>query len=278
MTDQPRFVSPDWLNDHLHDDGLRIIDSTVHLSFDAEGAHIESGRATFEEAHVPGATFADLIEDLADPNGEAPFAAAPSERFAAAIGALGVSNDSTVVVYDHANGIWATRLWWQFALEGFDNVVVLDGGLNAWVSAGFETTPGPASYPPATFTAARRPELLRSTADVQAAIGDPGVLLINALDAESFARGHIPGSINVPFADLVDETGSLRPREELRAIFEQAGALDPSRTPVTYCGGGIAATAAAIALAEAGRDDVAIYDGSMSAWTADPARPLEQGA
>ncbi|GAB2860439.1 sulfurtransferase [Nocardioides pacificus] len=275
MTDQ-RFVSPEWLRDHLTDDDLRIVDATVHLTFDADGAHVESGRATYEEAHVPGATFADLIVDLADPDGEAPFAAAPSGRFAAAVGELGISNDSTVVVYDHANGIWATRLWWQFALEGYDEVYVLDGGLDAWVSAGFETAAGPASYPPATFTAHRRPELLRSTAEVEAAIDDPGVLLVNALDADSFAQGHIPGSVNVPFGDLVDEEGALRSREELRALFEGVGALDPDRTPVTYCGGGIAATAAAFALAEAGRSDVAVYDGSMNAWTADPARPLKQ--
>ncbi len=116
-----------------------------------------------------------------------------------------------------------------------------------------------------------------STDEVVAATRDDSVLLINALDRESYAAGHIPSSVNVPFPELVDENGQLRSLDELRELFAAAGALDASVRPVTYCGGGIAATAAAFALRALGRDDVAIYDGSMNAWTADPARPLTTG-
>ncbi|WP_185994252.1 sulfurtransferase [Nocardioides campestrisoli] len=274
----PQHVDVEWLSEHLGDPQVRVLDATVHLSFDEHGAHVESGRAAYEREHVPGAAFVDLIGGLSDPDGEAPFAAAPSERFAQVLGEAGVGDDSHVVVYDSVNGIWATRLWWQLGLEGFDRVSVLDGGLAAWRAAGLDTSAGVETYPAATFTARRRPERIRSTAEVEAVVEageEPGVLLINALGRDDFARGHIPGSVNVPFAELVDAEGRLRPVEELRELFASVGALDAGRRPVTYCGGGIAATAAALALAELGRNDVAVYDGSMNAWTADPARPLE---
>ena len=258
----------------LDDENLRIVDATVHLTFDADGAHVTSGRDTYLAGHLPGAVFADQIADLSDPDGEAPFAAADSARFATAIGGLGIGDDSTVVVYDTVNGIWATRLWWQFGLEGFDDVLVLDGGYSAWTAADLPVETGEVTRPAATFTPSRRSERIVSTDEVAAATGDSSVLLVNALDRESFAGGHIPGSVNVPFAELVDDAGRLRPLDELRRLFDDAGALDPSVRPVTYCGGGIAATAAAFALRTLGRDDVAVYDGSMNAWTADPARPL----
>lgn len=273
----PRLVDAQWVSEHLDDPTLRLVDATVHLTFDADGAHTESGRETYREAHLPGATFADQLVDLTVHGGEAPFEAAPSERFAEVIGGLGIGNDSTVVVYDQTNGIWATRLWWQFGFEGFDDVLVLDGGLGAWQAAGLPVESGDATYAPTTFTAERRPGLSVATADVEAATQDSSVLLINSLDRASFAQGRIPGSVNIPFPELVDDHGRLRDLEELRPLFESVGALDPEVAPVTYCGGGIAATAVAFALQGLGRNDVAIYDGSLNAWTADPARPLEQG-
>ncbi|WP_101526366.1 sulfurtransferase [Nocardioides houyundeii] len=276
MVEIPRQVSVEWLLDHQDDPLLRILDATVHLRFDETGAYVTSGRASYEEQHLPGAAFVDLLTGLSDPDGEAPFAAVDSARFARLLGEAGVGDEHHVVVYDSENGIWATRLWWQLGLEGFDRASVLDGGLAAWQAAGLETATGVQTYPPATLTARRRPERIRSTAEVEAAVEDPSVLLINALGREDFARGHIPGSVNVPFGELVGADGRLRPVQELRELFAAVGALDPGRRPVTYCGGGIAATAAALALAEVGRDDVAVYDGSMNAWTADPDRPLER--
>lgn len=258
----------------LGDPRLRVIDATVHLSFDENGAHVESGAESFAAAHIPGAVFIDQITELSNPNGEAPFEAVDSEAFAAAVGAHGIGDDSRVVVYDTVNGIWATRLWWQFRLEGA-NVEVLDGGLAAWRAAGFETSTQPVTYGPAAFTASRRADAVFGTSQVEAATNDDSVLLVNALDEDTFARGHIPGSVNVPAASLVNADGTLRDLDELRAVFEDAGLLDESMKPVAYCGGGIAATAVTFALTALGRDDVAVYDGSMNAWTADPSRPLE---
>lgn len=275
-TSHPHLVDAHWLNSHLDDPTIRIVDATVHLSFDENGAHTESGRETYLQAHVPGALFVDQLTDLTVHDGEAPFEAAASERVARVLGESGIGDDHTVVVYDGVNGIWATRLWWQLGLEGHRDVVVLDGGLKAWKQAGLPVDSGPVSHAQATFTPARRPALVAATDSVETAIGDSSVLLINALDRDSFAGARIPGSVNIPFAELVDEQGRLRDLDELRPVFESVGALDPSVSPVTYCGGGIAATAVAFALKGLGRDDVAVYDGSMNAWTADPARPLER--
>jgi thiosulfate/3-mercaptopyruvate sulfurtransferase len=274
MTRNSRLISAADLHALLGSPDLRIIDATVHLSFDENGAHIESGADTFADGHIPGAVFVDQVSELSNPAGEAPFEAADSSAFAAVMGAHGVGDGSRVVVYDTVNGIWATRLWWQFRLEGFD-VEVLDGGLGAWRAAGLATTTEPTVHEPAVFTANRRAGAIVSTADVEAATSDPSVLLINALDPDSFAQGHIPGSVNVPFGSLVRADGTLKDLTELREIFSAAGALAEDVTPLTYCGGGIAATALTFALVSLGRDDTTVYDGSMNAWTADPSRPLE---
>ncbi len=138
----------------------------------------------------------------------------------------------------------------------------------------------------ATFTARRRPELLAERDEIERALEGDDTILINVLDEDTFtgarqtyARpGRIPGSAHVFVGELIDpSTGGLRPVEELRPLFERVGALDPSKRVVTYCGSGIAATMDALALAALGRDDVAIYDGSMTEWAADPALPIEQG-
>jgi thiosulfate/3-mercaptopyruvate sulfurtransferase len=288
MTELPTVVDGAWLQERLDDPRLRLLDATTHLRFPSEGGvELTPGRESYAREHIPGAVFADLMGDLADPDAGLPFMAPASERFAQQIGALGVGPDTYVVVYDQFDAsrgpenyqFWAPRLWWHLRLEGFDAVAVLDGGLGAWKSEGRPVTdalsPG---YPPADFAAARRPHLVVSTEEVQAAIGDPDTVLINALSPQAFAAGRIPDSHNVFFGTLVDPaTGRFRDPEATRAAFEDLGALDPSRRPVTYCGGGIAATVAALALARLGRDDVAVYDGSMNAWTADPARPVETG-
>lgn len=277
-----------WLAEHLDDEDLVLLDATTHLSMPGQGPYtVESGRATFDAEHIPGAHFADLLTDFADPDAPAPWTVPSSERFAASAGALGIGPGARVVVYDQSNGFWATRLWWHLRLEGFDDVEVLDGGLNAWKAAGHPVTDAASPAPTArTFEARRRPELLRSTEEVRAALGDPNTVLVNVLDPEtysgekkSYARaGHIPGSINLPVNEVTDPaTGTLKSTDELRTLFASKGLLDPGVTPVTYCGGGIAATGVAHALAMAGREDVAVYDGSMTAWAADESLPLVTG-
>ncbi|MFD4356216.1 sulfurtransferase [Nocardia sp. NPDC058518] len=283
----PHTVSVSWLRDQHGEPDLLVVDASTDFTVLEDGTFtLESGRTAYAAAHVPGAVFADLLADFADPASDQPCTAPESERFAAAAGAIGIGDGVRVVVYDQHDGIWATRFWWHLRLEGFDDVAVLDGGLPAWRAAGAEVSNSPVTPTPATFTAHRRPDLIRSTDEVKAAIADNKSLIVGVLDAATyrgetavFARpGHIPGSINLPIDQIRDpQTGALRPVEELRALFTAAGLLDPAITPVTYCGGGVAATALAHALALAGRDDVSVYDGSLTAWTADPALPLVVG-
>lgn len=280
-------VTVDWLHDHLDDEDLVVLDTTTHLPIPTDGPYTpQSGAESYRSAHIPGALHADLLTDFADPDSSDPWTAPEHERFAAAAGALGIGDGVTVVVYDQLEGFWATRLWWHLRYEGFSNVTVLDGGLPAWKAAGYRVTDDVPAPTPRTFSGTRRPELFRSTDDVMAALDDDQTLLVNVLDRKTYRgevdtyarRGHIPGSINVPVMSMRDrETGRLRPINELREKLEAAGMLDPDREVVTYCGGGIAATGVAHAMAVAGRDDVAVYDGSMTAWASDPSLPLVTG-
>lgn len=283
----PDVVSVDWLHEHLDDRDLVIIDATTHLPVPTDGPYVpESGAETYRPEHIPGAHFADLLAAFADPDDPQPWTAPDHDRFAAAAGALGIGDGATVVVYDQHDGFWATRFWWHLRYEGFDQVAVLDGGLPAWKAAGHEVTDVIPEPTPRTFTGARRPELIRSTDEIEAGLDDEKTVLVNVLDEATYRgevdtyarRGHIPGSINLPVFTLRDPaTGTLRPLEELRREFEEAGLLDTDKRVVTYCGGGIAATGVAHALALAGRDDVAIYDGSMTAWAGNPDLPLVTG-
>ncbi|MEE6286322.1 sulfurtransferase [Georgenia sp. MJ173] len=288
MTTLPLLVDTDWLADHRDDANLKIVDATTFLTQpEGDGYYdVESGRAAYEKGHIPGAVFADLLTELAD--GEAPttFTALDSVEFAAKLGALGIGDGDTVVVYDQGVGMWATRLWWNLRLEGFDDVAVLDGGFTAWRKAGRPVATGQETLPAATFTARRRPELLATKDDVLFSLDLPDIQLVNSLDRETFegtratyARpGRIPGSGHVFFGELVSAEGLALDPDEVRPAFANAGALDEDKQVVTYCGSGIAATYLAFQLARLGRDDVAVYDGSLTEWAADESLPLETGA
>jgi thiosulfate/3-mercaptopyruvate sulfurtransferase len=285
MADLPLLVAPERLHEALGNPTLRILDATVFLQLHPDGSEVtvESGRAAYEAGHVPGAGFADLIE-LSDPARPAWFMLPGPQDFSDGMSRLGVGPATHVVAYDGADGTWAARLWWMFRAFGFDDVSVLDGGLATWQAAGLPLETGTALASPGRFEARPRPELVATLDEVEAATRDGGACLVNALRAELFRgeipivpgrAGHIPGSVSVPHGDLVDpETNRFLPVESLRERF--AGVLDRPRV-VTYCGGGIAATLDAFALALLGRDDVAVYDGSLVEWASDPDRPLDIG-
>ncbi|WP_293782298.1 sulfurtransferase [uncultured Aeromicrobium sp.] len=285
MSDIPFLVDAQWLIDNR--DRVKVIDATTFLDQpEGDGYYdVSSGRAAYREAHVPGAVFADLLVDLADQDAPTTFTVLPSEEFARTIGDLGISNDDHVVVYDQGANIWAARLWWNFRLEGFDRVSLLDRGIEAWKEAGQPLASGEETLPPAQFVARRRPERLADAESVLAAIDDDATLLINSLDEATFrgdrqtyARpGRIPGSVNVSFWKQFDDQGRAADIDTIRRSFESVGALDPSVKPVTYCGSGIAASYLAFNLARLGREDVAVYDGSLTEWAADERLPLEVG-
>jgi thiosulfate/3-mercaptopyruvate sulfurtransferase len=284
MTDLPLLVPPERLSDALGGPGLRVLDATVWLTLHPDGSEvtIESGRAAFDEGHIPGAGFADLIE-LSDPARPAWFMLPEPDRFADGMSRLGVGPETHVVVYDGEDGIWAARLWWMLRVFGFESTSLLDGGMKAWRAAGLPVSTETEDVAPARFDARYHPELVADRGDVEAVVRDGGTCLVNALRAELFRGeipitpgryGHIPGSVSIPHGDLVDpETNRFLPPDRLRERFAATGVLDERRV-VTYCGGGIAAAFDAFALALLGHDAVAVYDGSLVDWTSDPDLPL----
>jgi thiosulfate/3-mercaptopyruvate sulfurtransferase len=280
-------VSTGWLAEHRTDPDLRIFDVTVHLRPSTSGGpyRIESGRADYEAGHVPGAGFLDLPGELSDTDSPLAFTMPPVEKLARALGAAGVGAGSRVVAYATTSPMWATRLWWMLRACGFDNAAVLDGGLAKWKAEGRPVEAGESRYPPAELTLAARPELWADKAAVLAAVGDGAVCTLNALspsvhrgegETNYGRKGHIAGSRNVPYAALLNPDGTWREDAELRALFEAVGALRRPRV-ICYCGGGISATMDALALTRLGHPAVAVYDGSMSEWSRDPAMPMEVG-
>lgn len=288
MTDAPALSSPlvstQWLADHLGAAGLLVVDASV-VAFtrpDGRGGYLSGHEQYLLEGHLPGAVFADLIEELSDPEGAYPFTRPDAARFAAAAGALGVGDDTTVIVYDSAVGQWASRLWWLFRAFGYDRVAVLDGGLTKWRAEGRELQTGHLEPVPAVFTATERPELWADKADVEAVVrGERDAALVCSTPPKEFTgetssrvrAGHIPGSTSAPAGLLVDrDTNALLGSEGLR---ERLAPAIGAPQIITYCGGGIAAASAALALTLLGERSVAVYDGSLNEWAADPDAPLQ---
>lgn len=280
-------VDTAWLGAHLGDPGLVVLDTTTRLVPAAGvGTTPLSGRPAFERGHIPGARFVDLQADLSDPDHAYRFMLPSAERFAAAMARLGVGDGTRVVVYSTDSLSWSSRVWWMLRVFGHDNAAVLDGGWQKWAAEGRAVETGPAApCPPALFTARPPRPLMAGKAEVLAAIGDGAVCTINALRPEQhtgaggvqYGRpGRIAGSVNVAAAHLVDPaTGTLRSPAVLRALFADVGALD--RRVITYCGGGIAASADALVLTLLGHRDVKIYDASLIEWVTDEGLPMEVG-
>jgi len=281
-----RLVSTEWLAKELGAPDLRIVDCTVKFEVNDAGLQIDSGRAAWEAAHIPGSCHVDLLRALSDPATAVPMMCPPPDQFAAAMESVGVGDECRVVLYDGQMNAWAARVWWMLRAFGFDRAAVLDGGWRAWSSEGRPVGEGPEAPPPrARFTPRPRPGLFVGKDRVLGALGDDRVAIINALeravyrgDRVDYGRaGHIPGSLNVPFTELVDRhTHRYLPPAELREAFGEVLASGPDRI-VTYCGAGVAASSAAFVLALLGIEDVAVYDGSMLEWAADPALPLVTG-
>jgi thiosulfate/3-mercaptopyruvate sulfurtransferase len=280
-------VSTKWLAEHLEDANLRVFDLTVHLRPSPIGPYrIESGRADYEAAHIPGAAFLDLPGDLSDTTSPLPFTLPSGDQLARALGAAGIGPHTRVVAYTTISPMWATRLWWMLRSSGFDNAAVLDGGLAKWRAEGRPVERGERRYPPAHLALVPRPGAWADKPAVMAAIDGGGVCTINALSSAAHTgespvnygrKGHIAGSRNVPYATLLNEDGTWRSDDQLRARFDHVGALERPKA-ICYCGGGISATMAALALTRLGHPDVAVYDGSLSEWCRDPAAPMETGA
>lgn len=280
-------ISTDTLADRLAGErnGLRLFDATVHLRPANPGPYrIESGRADYEAAHIPSAAFIDLPHDLSDTRSTLNFTMPDTAQLEAALSASGLSNGDECVLYSATTPMWATRLWWMLRSVGFD-ARVLDGGFAKWCSEGRPVAVGSESHAAGRFVAQPRTALWADSDEVQRAIGDGAVCTLNALSAAVHAgsaeqhygrKGHIKGSVNLPYASLLDADGCFKPAEALRPAFDAVGALGKARV-ICYCGGGISATMDALALQLLGHPNVAVYDGSMSEWVRDASLPMELG-
>ena len=270
-TDDPTtLVSTDWLEAHLKDPDIRILDASWYLPDAGRDA-----KAEYQSAHIPGARFFD-IDEIADQRSPLPHMAPPPEKFISRMRAMGVGDGHQIVVYDGAGLFSAARVWWTFRLMGKTDVAVLDGGFAKWQAEGRPVEDMPPVLRDRHITVQRQAHLVKDVTQVAAAakLGDHVIV-----DARSSARfrgeeeepreglrsGHIPGSLNVHYRSLLNADGTMKPIEELRTVFEAAG-VDLSRPTITTCGSGVTAAILNLALERLGKRDHALYDGSWSEW------------
>jgi thiosulfate/3-mercaptopyruvate sulfurtransferase len=277
----------DWLAGHLNDPNVLVLDCTTHLIPDPKITYqVKPGREDFEQAHIPGAQFVDMLRDVSDTSQRLRFMRQSPEDFASAMRRFGVNSTTRVVTYSTANVWWATRLWWLLHEFGHDNAAVLNGGWQKWRKEDRPVETGAArARPPGDFIVHEVRNLMVDKEAVQRAIGNGAICTINALQPQqhtgtggnSYGRpGRIRGSVNLPAAHLLNpETNEFLPADELRKRFAAVGAMD--KQVINYCGGGIAASADALALVMLGHRDVKLYDGSLSEWASDPSLPMETG-
>ena len=265
---------------HLDDPDWVVCDCRHDL------ADYGAGRRAYAEAHIPGARFVHLDEDLSGPktgrNGRHPL---PHPlTLALRLGALGIDSDKQIVAYDASGGCYAARMWWMLRWAGHTRVAVLDGGWQAWTGGGHPVTAEKTKVEPTAYTLRPRPDLAVDAAYVAAHLEDPEVALVDARSPDRFrgenesldpVAGHIPGAINRFFRTNLDESGRFKSPEELRAELAAIVSECDARGVIHQCGSGVTACHNLLAMEHAGLAGSRLYPGSWSEWVSDRSRPVE---
>jgi thiosulfate/3-mercaptopyruvate sulfurtransferase len=278
--DSSFFVSTAWLAEHLDAPDLAIIDGSFFMPDENRDA-----KAEYVAGHIPGAAFFD-IDAIADHSTSLPHMLPSPEVFASAMEKLGLGDGLRFVVYDASGLLGAARVWWTLRVFGARNVKILAGGLPQWRAEGRPLETGNAARAPRRFTAHFNSAAVADAEKVKSASESGSAQIVDARAASRFKgetpeprpglrSGHIPGSRNLPWRDVVAD-GRIKPADEVKTAFVNAG-VDLAKPVITTCGSGVTAAILLLALETIGKDGVILYDGSWSEWGGRADLPIAQG-